>query len=46
MPFPRLLTKPLVAVFIKDVSKEFNNHIDNPVEKAEELYQSKGQTKA
>ena len=28
---------------IKDVSKEFNNHIDNPVEKAEELYQSKGQ---
>jgi len=27
---------------IKDVSKEFNNHIDNPVEKAEELYQAKG----
>lgn len=37
-----LLTKYAVAVLIKDVSKEFNNHIDNPVEKAEELYQAKG----
>lgn len=36
----------IVAVFLKDPKVEFNMHIDAPVEKVEELYETEAATAA